>query len=155
MTKIAANGGATTTIIGGLTSPAGLSIDSAGDVFVADSGAGDVVELPVSGTQSVILTGLTAPTFITVNPAGTLLFITEPTIGTVVEASLTQSTARVVLVVRWALSHYRTAGARYRRHRASASSLSSRGLPTRDSMGRTMMATATWLTIRAARRAKC
>ncbi|WP_185827377.1 chitobiase/beta-hexosaminidase C-terminal domain-containing protein [Edaphobacter aggregans] len=67
-----------TTIFGGtaLSGPTGLAADSAGDLFIADTGNNRIVEYTALGVASVVNTGsltLNAPTGITVYPSGALV----------------------------------------------------------------------------------
>jgi sugar lactone lactonase YvrE len=67
-----------TTTFGGtaLNGPTGLAIDSAGNLFIADTGNNRIVEYTALGVASVVSTGsltLSAPTGITVYPSGALV----------------------------------------------------------------------------------
>lgn len=67
-----------TTTFGGtaLSGPTGLAADSAGDLFIADTGNNRIVEYTALGVASVVNTGsltLNAPTGITVYPSGALV----------------------------------------------------------------------------------
>jgi hypothetical protein len=54
-----------------LSSPFGVAVDASGNLFVADSNNGRVVELPVNGgAQQVIATGLAQPSGIAVDTSG-------------------------------------------------------------------------------------
>ncbi|MFC6644427.1 Ig-like domain repeat protein [Granulicella cerasi] len=54
-------GGAGTAVLTGLTAPRQSAVDSAGNLFVADSSKNAVVELTASGAQVTLGTGLNAP----------------------------------------------------------------------------------------------
>lgn len=62
------------------TLPDGIAIDSAGDVFVADSGNNRIVEIAANGTVTTPLTtasapGLSGPMGVAVNAAGTIIYV--------------------------------------------------------------------------------
>ena len=74
-----------TTTFGGtaLSGPTGIALDSAGDLFIADTGNNRIVEYTALGVASVVSTGsltLSAPTGITVYPSGALV-VTDTTNG--------------------------------------------------------------------------
>ena len=55
----------------GLNDPTGLAVDQPGDVFVANSGVNQVLELSAGGTQTTLgFTGLSDPTGVAVDSAG-------------------------------------------------------------------------------------
>ena len=65
--------GVTTAYNSGFTSPASMIADAAGDVFVADSSAGKVYEIPTgSSTPSAIGTGFVSPTALAFDANGNL-----------------------------------------------------------------------------------
>lgn len=71
--------------LGNFNTPAATSVDAAGDIFVADSGAGTVTEFtPGSSTGLVVGTGLSAPQGVAVDAAGNL-FIADTGNNRVVE----------------------------------------------------------------------
>ena len=80
--------GALTTFTTGLTAPASVVADPAGDVFVADSSVGDIFEFPAGSTSSTtptaVATGLTAPSALAFDANGNL-FVVEQTVPDVVE----------------------------------------------------------------------
>jgi hypothetical protein len=71
----------------GLNSPHGLAFDSAGNLFVANYGAGNILEYSASGTWSIYVSGLTNPTSIAIYPglkiwSATPLILSQPTMAT-------------------------------------------------------------------------
>ena len=50
--------------------PDGVATDAAGDVYVQDQSSGSVIEVPVSGTETSVLTGLQNPAGIAVDGSG-------------------------------------------------------------------------------------
>ena len=61
-----------------LNGPTGITVDAAGDVFVANTGANDVLELPAGASQAKVLTpfsGVEDPTGIAVDGNGDLFTI--------------------------------------------------------------------------------
>ena len=62
-----------TTIGSGLNEPTGVAVDGTGDVFIADSGNGRVVEVPSGGTQTTVASGLMRPESVVLNTAGNLV----------------------------------------------------------------------------------
>ena len=69
----------------GLSEPYAVAVDAHGDVFVADAGNDDVVELPVGGAQVTLpFTGLSDPESVAVDAAGDV-FVADTDKGDVVE----------------------------------------------------------------------
>jgi YVTN family beta-propeller protein len=69
----------------GLSSPGGVAVDVAGDVFIADSGNNRVVEVPAGGgAQFTVGSGLNDPTGVAVDGAGDV-FIADSSNNRVVE----------------------------------------------------------------------
>jgi hypothetical protein len=72
--------------IGGLNEPAGVAVDGAGDVYVSEFGAGDVLEFSPSGAPLngglPVVSGLTDPNALAVGPKGQL-YVAEYSVGTV------------------------------------------------------------------------
>jgi sugar lactone lactonase YvrE len=54
----------------GLSSPDGVAVDSAGDLFIADTNNNRVVELKADGSQTIVGSGLSAPTAVAVDGQG-------------------------------------------------------------------------------------
>jgi sugar lactone lactonase YvrE len=50
--------------------PVGVAVDAAGDVYVQDLRSATVIEIPVSGSNATVLTGLQSPTGVAVDGAG-------------------------------------------------------------------------------------
>ncbi|MGD1064659.1 MAG: kelch repeat-containing protein [Terracidiphilus sp.] len=72
-----------------LTLPNGVAVDAAGDIFIADGGAGyngKVVEVPASGTPTTVGSGLDYPQGLAVDGAGDL-FIADNNLQRVVEVT--------------------------------------------------------------------
>jgi sugar lactone lactonase YvrE len=63
-------GGAQTVLGSGLSGPAGVAVDGAGDVFIADASAGTVVKVAPGGTQTTIGSGFSKPVGVAVDGAG-------------------------------------------------------------------------------------
>jgi sugar lactone lactonase YvrE len=84
-----------------INAPLGLAVDLAGDVLVANSGAGDVLELPnqggVFGTLSpfAISSGFQKPTAIAVDAAGNI-FVGDATAGKIFEIAPTGAQTAVL-----------------------------------------------------------
>ena len=76
-------GAAESTFATGLNSPNGLAFNSAGDLFVADHGSGNIYEY-IAGVRSTFATGLTDLGELAFDPAGNL-YATEKSLNTVVE----------------------------------------------------------------------
>ena len=72
--RIFADGGQQTLPLTGLSSPAGLALDSVGNLYVADKGNSRVVELGVNASQSTVNLGTTtfAPSGVAVDAAANL-----------------------------------------------------------------------------------
>jgi len=71
----------------GLSSPNGVAVDAAGDVFIADSGNNRVVEVTPSGIQTTVpATGLNSPSSVAVDGAGDV-FIADSGNNQVVEVT--------------------------------------------------------------------
>lgn len=64
--------------------PQGVAVDSAGDVFVADTLDGAVVKVAPGGTETTVLSGLQHPTGVAVDGSGTL-YVSDPLAGEVIE----------------------------------------------------------------------
>ena len=79
-------GGAQQTLpFSGLTVPAAVAADAAGDVFVADAPTGRVLELPAAGPQQTLpFSGLSDPEGLAVDGAGDV-FVVDASSGSVVE----------------------------------------------------------------------
>ena len=70
MVEVPSGGGAQTTVGSGLSSPYGVAVDGAGDVFIADSGNNRVIEVPAGGgPQTTVGSGL-YPYAVAVDGAG-------------------------------------------------------------------------------------
>jgi beta-lactam-binding protein with PASTA domain/sugar lactone lactonase YvrE len=83
--KIAAVSGTQTTVSSQLSGPAGVAVDGAGNVFIADPGNQRVVEVSPGGVQTVVpATGLTQPQSVAVDGSGDL-FISDYANNAVVE----------------------------------------------------------------------
>jgi hypothetical protein len=85
--ELPAGGGSQVTLgFAGLSGPAGVAVDAAGDVFVADTGNGRVVELPAGGGSQVTLgfTGLSAPESVSIDAPGDL-FVADSSSGALIE----------------------------------------------------------------------
>jgi len=67
-----------------LSGPTGVAVDAAGDIFVADAGTGQVVEIGAHGTFQTVGTGLLYPQGLAVDGAGDL-FIADNDLNAVVE----------------------------------------------------------------------
>jgi hypothetical protein len=67
--EVKANG-TQTTVDSGLSSPTGVAVDGAGDVFIADTLNNRVVEVKANGTQTTVDSGLSSPTGVAVDGAG-------------------------------------------------------------------------------------
>jgi sugar lactone lactonase YvrE len=75
----------TTVPISGLHQPFGVAVDGGGDVFVADSPSGRVLELPAGGSQQTLpFSGLSDPEGVAVDGAGDV-FVADAANGRVVE----------------------------------------------------------------------
>src|SRR5271157_302313 len=81
---IAFGPGAQTTVGSGLNQPSGVAVDGAGDVFIADSGHSQVVEVPAGGVQTTVGSGLSSPLSVAVDGAGDV-FIADTYHSRVVE----------------------------------------------------------------------
>ena len=69
--EVPSGGGAQTTVASGLYAPAGVALDGAGDVFIADAGNNRVVEVPAGGgAQTTVVSGLHYPYRVAVDGAG-------------------------------------------------------------------------------------
>ena len=69
--ELPAGGSQQTLPFSGLTAPADVAADAAGDVFVADAPTGRVVELPAGGSQQTLpFSGLSDPEAVAVDAAG-------------------------------------------------------------------------------------
>jgi len=67
----------------GLVSPSGISLDGAGNVFVADPAANAVYEYPVGGGAAVSLgSGLSVPTGVAADAAGNVFIVNQGTAAT-------------------------------------------------------------------------
>ncbi len=77
--KVPANGGAETVVYspGASSNPIGLAVDAAGDLFVADFGLKQVVEITPSGAQTTIGTGWDLPDAVAVDAAGDVFVADE------------------------------------------------------------------------------
>ncbi len=73
--KLAAGGGRPGTVAAtGLNLPSGVALDAAGDVFIADTGNGRVVEVPAGGgAQTTVASSLNHPNGVAVDAAGDVL----------------------------------------------------------------------------------
>src|ERR1035438_8594198 len=69
-------GGAQSTFASGLSSPEKLAFDSAGDLFEADTGSGNIYKFTSGGVQSTFATGLSIPVGLAFDGAGNL-FVTD------------------------------------------------------------------------------
>src|SRR5208283_1854497 len=88
--EVPAGGGAQTTVGSGLSSPYGVAVDGAGDVFIADIGLNQVVEVPAGGgAQTTVGSGLSSPYGVTVDGAGDV-FIADFGASQVVEMQRSQ-----------------------------------------------------------------
>src|SRR6202451_1509599 len=77
--------GAQTTVGSGLSSPNGVALDAAGDVFIADTGNNRVVEVPAAGGAPITIgSGLSHPSGVAVDAAGDV-FIADTGTNQVVE----------------------------------------------------------------------
>ena len=91
--EIPAGGGPQTTIISGLDNPSGVTVDAAGDVFVADFDNNRVVEVPAGGgPQTIVVGGFYSPFDMAVDGAGNI-FIVDWNDSRVVEVQRSQSPA--------------------------------------------------------------
>ena len=63
-----------------------MAVDSAGDVFIADTGNGRVVKVPKVGSQSIVISGLNNPMGVAVNAAGDV-FISGVSNSTAIEVT--------------------------------------------------------------------
>ena len=88
-----AKGSSTATKVGtGLTSPTGVAVDGAGDVFIADGGSGTVVEVPngpnglMAGAQVTLKSGLGTNLKLAAD-SNNDLYISDPSNGRVVKLS--------------------------------------------------------------------
>ena len=68
--KVPAGGGAQTTVLSGLSSPTGVAVDAAGNVFIVESGSGIVVEVTPAGVLTTLVSGLSSPNGVAVDTAG-------------------------------------------------------------------------------------
>jgi len=71
LTPVAANGGytQTTVTLTGIT-PVSVAVDAAGNLYVQDSTSLSVIEVPLSGPNTTVLTGLTTPVGLAVDGKG-------------------------------------------------------------------------------------
>jgi len=76
--------GTQVTVASGFEWPAGIALDSTGDLFVTDYLAGTVVKIAPDGDQTTIASGLSLPNGIAVDSAGDV-FVTEVGPGAVVK----------------------------------------------------------------------
>jgi Legume lectin domain/NHL repeat len=73
--RVAANGGAQTTVVTNLQSSYAIAVDAAGDLFVSDSGNQQIFEVPAGGgAQRTIASALDQPYGMTLDAAGNLYF---------------------------------------------------------------------------------
>jgi sugar lactone lactonase YvrE len=73
--RVAAGGGAQTTVVTNLQFSYGIAVDAAGDLFVADFGNQQIFEVPAGGgAQRTIASSLNQPQGITLDAAGNLYF---------------------------------------------------------------------------------
>ena len=60
------------------TTATGVAVDRiSGDVYIADAGAGDVLQVTPAGTTSVVASGLNAPTGVAIDPANGDVYIAD------------------------------------------------------------------------------
>ena len=78
--------GAQTAVGSGLNQPAGVALDGAGDVFIADTLNNRVVKVSPGGVQTVLGSGLSNPSGVAVDQAGDV-FIADTGNGRIVEIS--------------------------------------------------------------------
>jgi sugar lactone lactonase YvrE len=88
-TTTVAFSGAQSTIATGFSAevglPTGIALDKAGDIFIADTGNGRVVELPAGGGALItVQSGLTSPTGVAVDGSGNL-YVADPSLTYVLE----------------------------------------------------------------------
>jgi sugar lactone lactonase YvrE len=82
---IAFGPGAQPTVGSGLSSPYGVAVDAAGDVFIADTGNRRVVEVPAGGSPQITVgSGLNSPFGLALDGAGDV-FISDTVLNQVVE----------------------------------------------------------------------
>jgi hypothetical protein len=75
----------------GLSYPYGVAVDAAGDVFIADPGINQVVEITTGGVQTAVqASGLGGPTGVAVDGTGSV-FIADPNNARVVEMRRSQA----------------------------------------------------------------
>ncbi len=70
----------------GLGNPSGVTVDGAGDVFIADSTKNRVIEVASSGTQTTVVSGLSEPSGVAVDSAGDV-FVADTFNSRVVEVT--------------------------------------------------------------------
>jgi alpha-tubulin suppressor-like RCC1 family protein/sugar lactone lactonase YvrE len=68
--EVKSNGAVLRIKASGLSQPNGVAVDSAGDVYIADTGNNRVVKITPKGKQTVFATGFNAPTRLRVDDAG-------------------------------------------------------------------------------------
>jgi len=73
-----------TTVVSGLNSPAAVAVDAAGDLFIANTSANQVLEVFPDGTQKTISSGWSLPQGIAVDAAGDV-FVSDTGNNRVVE----------------------------------------------------------------------
>ena len=69
--------GACTTLMSGMITPSGITEDASGNIYVADSAAGEIIKLDPLGNESVILENLQGPSGILFDEVLGRLFIAE------------------------------------------------------------------------------
>ncbi|MGH8227315.1 MAG: SMP-30/gluconolactonase/LRE family protein [Steroidobacteraceae bacterium] len=85
----AASGSAATTAIA-FSSPAGVAVDSSGDVYVADSGSSRILEIAPTGAVTVLLgsgNGLSGPEGVAVDTSGKIVYVANTNDNEILEYS--------------------------------------------------------------------
>lgn len=78
---------AVTTFSTKVSSPIGLALDSAGNLYVADSGNWRVIKITPAGAVTVLASGLQGPEGVAVNAAGTVVYFTDTNVNAVEQIS--------------------------------------------------------------------
>jgi sugar lactone lactonase YvrE len=78
LVKVAANGGAQTTVGTGLANPLGVAVDGAGNIFIADWGNKRVVKVSPQGVQTTVDAGYIGAAGVAVDAVGNVFVSEQP-----------------------------------------------------------------------------
>ena len=80
--RMVSQSGVTTTFYSGLSSPQGMAEDQQGNLYIANTGAGNIIKLSGSGVASTI-TGFSGPQDVAISPDGLVLYVLDKSGSTV------------------------------------------------------------------------